>query len=247
MTLPGPNRFLTELTDASRALIAFHHAGGDALLFRRWRVLLPPDLLLAPVQLPGRGRRFGEALLRDPHAIAAMIARELTIAAPPALFLFGFSMGALLAYELARLLELQGGPHPTALIVAAAPPAHRPPKHPLLSSLPDQAFSAYIRSLGGTPDNAFTDPEVSQIFLPILRADVSLLENYDRTRASVLSIPIHALAGEADQNVSAEDVVGWRELTARSFTVKTLPGDHFFVRSEESALIAHLTALIADS
>ncbi len=105
--------------------------------------------------------------------------------------------------------------------------------------------------MGGTPDEAFAQPELLELILPILKADLTVCETYTCDTESPLDCPITALGGTEDPQVSATDLVAWQEQTSGEFSSHLIEGDHFFVRSrhEEVTQIvsAELAELVSDS
>ena len=189
------------------------------------------------MQLPGRESRFREApFTRMSDAVeqaAGVLERHLDL--PFALF--GHSMGAILCFELARLLRSRYGVGPIHLFVSArrAPqfPDPRPPLHPL----PDARFIAEIdRRYNGLPREVLANTELMELLLPMLRADVQMIETYAYEPDLPLDCPITAFGGLEDNDLRIEDLDGWRAHTNSHFEAKLFPGDHFFcsVRAERS-------------
>jgi surfactin synthase thioesterase subunit len=150
---------------------------------------------------------------------------------------FGHSLGALLAFELARQLERKGGPSPVHLFVSghAAPqiPDDRPPTY----NLPQEAFIDKLRAFGGTPDEVLAHDELMELLLPMLRADFQLSETYIYAAGEPLSCPITALGGVRDPYVTRDDLAAWCEQTESDFAVRMFPGDHFYLNSNGRELI----------
>jgi len=160
----------------------------------------------------------------------------------PLYVLAGHSLGALLAYEVARIMDREGTP-PELLVVSGrnAPTAglsHRP-----IHALPDDEFLAALDRLGGTPAPVLDRPDLIRVYLPALRADLRLAESYSRSPGPPLSVPIAAFAGRQDRLTDGPSVVGWARETAGAFELSILPGGHFL--SLEPAFGAALHARLA--
>lgn len=155
--------------------------------------------------------------------------------------LFGASMGTLIAFELARTFaDTPVGP-PARLLVAAHRGPHLPDPGPLLHRLPDAAFVQELQRLHGTPDDVLAHPELRALLLPLLRADFTLCETYRWRPGPPLACPIVAFGGQDDPEISRQDLAGWREHTRGAFTLRMLPGGHFFVQTARDALLAALS------
>jgi len=175
-------------------------------------------------------------------AMPALVADVLDAVAPaldlPFTF-FGHSMGAILAFELARALRRRGAPLPSLLVIAAHTAPHFEHRNPI-GDLPDVSFVTELRRLTGDGDDALRDPEIVELFLPILRADVTLCETYRWTEEPPLECPMVAFGGDEDTEVTPEDLSEWRLHTAGSFEVEIVAGGHFFVRTEVPSFLERL-------
>jgi medium-chain acyl-[acyl-carrier-protein] hydrolase len=154
--------------------------------------------------------------------------------------LFGHSMGALISSELARELCRQYGVNPVSVFVSSsrAPQLSRPSL--VIHTLPDKEFVAELCRLNGTPSEVLENDELMEIILPVLRADFALYENYVYEPDFRLDCPISAFGGLNDRRMTRCDLEGWQDQTSVFFSLKMFPGDHFFVNTTESLLLAAL-------
>jgi medium-chain acyl-[acyl-carrier-protein] hydrolase len=220
-------------SDARVRLLCFPYAGGGASAFRGWSSLLPAELEVCPVQLPGREARLREPALRDLPAAIALLREETRTLRRGRFAFFGHSLGALLAFELTRALRRAGEPAPTHLFVSGcgAPHVHEPESRSL-SDLSDEAFVAALRGFAGTPEAVLDNRELLTLVLPTLRADFALRDGYRCADEPPLALPITALGGEDDPHVSLHALGAWRVHTSRSFSLQRFPGGHFFFRDQ---------------
>jgi surfactin synthase thioesterase subunit len=180
--------------------------------------------------LPGREVRLGER----PMFTAEQIVEGLHTEVGPRLgetpfAIFGHSMGTLLGLEWARRIAADGLPGPKQLFVSGrnAPQALFP--HRGLHRLGDEAFVAELNTrYGGLPDGFLDDDELRGVFLPILRADITVVETYEFQAGERLRCPIMGFAGIDDQSVSEVGLEAWREITAGEFSWRRFSGDHFY-------------------
>jgi medium-chain acyl-[acyl-carrier-protein] hydrolase len=154
---------------------------------------------------------------------------------------FGHSMGALISFELARHLRRIHRQGPTRLFISA----HRAPQlqdsNAPLHDLPEPALIDMLSRLGGTPKAILQHTELMKVMLPILRADLALCESYIYVSEPPLDCPISVFGGEQDSLVSAQELGAWRDQTSDSFTLNMLPGDHFFLHSQQDSLLRMLS------
>lgn len=224
-------------------LICLPHAGGGTIEYRRWKGLLPADVDLNPVVLPGRETRFSESLVRRmSELVPAMIQGITPLIRRTPYILYGHSMGSWIGYELIRELRRLHRPLPAHLIVGARRAPHLPASRPPLFALPDAELIDEIdQRYGGIPDALRQNRELLSIFLPVLRGDFELLDTYAHTPAEPLPVPITALLGSEDATVSMAEVRAWREHTSEAFRVRPISGGHFFHRDakdETAAVVA---------
>lgn len=216
-------------------LYCLPYAGAGASVYRDWRGRLT-GVEVVPVHLPGRNGRIQERPYTDAGALVADLARAMEPRLHRPFAVFGHSMGALLAFELTRLLRGRGLPGPRVLFVsgAVAPQTRRAPKAPATT----RDLILRIRDLGGPGLDALKNPELLRLALPWLRADFELVDTYVYREQPPLDCPIHAFCGSRDGQVRMADVEGWLAQTSAGGTVRVLPGDHFFLDESRDALLA---------
>jgi pyochelin biosynthetic protein PchC len=224
-------------------LFCFPHAGGSPTAFRAWHRHVPDHVEVLAVCYPGRQDRMG-----DPFpASVGELATEITAAAEPLLdvpvALFGHSMGALVAYEVA--LTLSARP-PLRLFVSGCEAPGRFDRSELLTA-DDEALLSVVRRLGSSAAQALEIPALRRLVLPSIRADFRLLAGYRPDRVARLEIPIVACTGDRDPACRVPAVRSWSERTTSSFVLRVFPGDHFYLEPLESELLRHLQDhLLAD-
>ncbi len=224
-------------------LFCFPYAGGGVPVFRRWPEGLP-GVEVWVAQLPGRGSRFGEEPLTSMLTLVQELARHLPADDDERPFaFFGHSMGARAAFELARLLRRQGEALPVQLFVSGCPAPQLPHERPL-HILPKAAFLAELKRRGGIPQKMLakaevfgTLPELLDLLLPIVRADLTVYETAVYSSEPPLACPITAFGGRDDPLVSQEALAAWEEQTAGPFQMSFFAGDHFFLQTAERELL----------
>ncbi|WP_149536560.1 thioesterase II family protein [Siccirubricoccus phaeus] len=227
---------------AETLLVCFPFAGGSAAFYRPWmapaRAL---GLALLPVELPGRGFRRQEAPLRTAGALMAALGPALRRRLDRPFLLFGHSLGALLAFEAARHLRRRYALLPAALAVSGRHPPHlgRDPTG-FRHALPPPEFLQALQGLNGTAPELLTHPEFMALAEPALRADFAMTELYAYAPDAPLDCPLLALTGEADPEVSVQEMAGWARHGAAGFRLVTRPGDHFYLRDQAAEVLAQL-------
>ncbi len=220
---------------AAARLVCFPHAGGTANAFTALSAALPEDVELLAVQYPGRQDRRGEPCAQDLSELASGVAQALAGYDDRPLFLLGHSMGALVAFETARLLEERGTV--ARLFVSAARPPAQDWQEPDLSLVGDEELTAGLRRLGGIPEPLLADPEIAAEILRLLRADHRALLRHRCAPDTRVAAPVTVLLASADPKNSLEQMADWARHTAGGHEVAALSGGHFSLleRPGESA------------
>lgn len=225
---------------AAVRLFCLPYAGGGASAFRAWGRELPARIEVGAVQFPGRETRLREAPFHSMPALIRALADTLEGAAVRPYALFGHSMGALVAFELAREMRRRGVPGPVLLAASAHRAPDLPSPSPPLRHLPDDDLVAEMGRIQGTADALLQDPDVRACMLPLIRADFAVCETYVYEPDAPLECPVLALGGAGDPHVSRHELEGWREHTRAEFTLRLLHGGHFYLHTARSALLRHL-------
>lgn len=223
---------------ASQKLICFHHAGGNASLYYQWPASLPDSIELISVQLPGRGNRIAEPC----HVDMPELIEELYETVKPELdkpfAFFGYSMGGLVAYELARRFEKEGIVAKRVFAAAIrAPQVFHQTGRPKCSELADEALMAELRKLGGTPEEMFANRELWDLCSPIIRADYEVLDHYQHAPMPQLRSPLTVFGGDNDAEATPEALGAWKAVCSDDFRLRMYTGGHFFINSHLPSIL----------
>lgn len=209
-------------------LFCFAYAGGSSGVYRSWQSAPWPDVEVVTVELPGRGQRSHEAPFTQMPTLMAELVPALRGALDLPYVLFGYSLGALVAYDLAARLVERGARAPELLGVAACRPPHQHGRANWHRS-PDPELLRLSTELGREVGGELWNPELLRRRLPLLRADLELCERYDWPGWPALPCPIAAYAAERDELAPRQDVQAWRRYTRASFLSQVFEGGHFFL------------------
>ena len=227
-------------------LFCLPYAGGGAAVYRNWGQLAPDWLQICPIEFPGRGWRKAEPLATSLVSLAEAIAAALHPYAWAPYAIFGHSMGALLAYEVATRMDNSAKRQLCKLFVSGSRPPFVPPKRPPVSHLPNPEFIERLREMQGTPEEVLSHPELMELMLPVLRSDFAMCEQYCLQQPYRLHIPITVLAGEQDEDATETDMLPWSLLTRETFRSLRFAGTHFFVREQEAAIVQAISTELED-
>jgi surfactin synthase thioesterase subunit len=225
------------------ALFCFPHGGGGVSSFRDWQSAIGDQIDVVPVSLPGRERRIAEPLIPSIGALADALVQPALMRAGGACALFGHSMGALLAFELARRLTAAGRP-PALLAVSGSSAPQAITYTSRWSELTDEEFLDSVNSLGGVPDGLLDIPELREVILPVLRADYQACATYQYLPGPVLDIPVLVFGGQQDPYAPPPALEGWRDVTSGPGTIRIFSGGHFYITDHLAEVIATIRAAV---
>lgn len=226
-------------------LYCLPYAGGGAAGFHSWPDDLPEAVEIRCIQPPGRERRLWEPAFdrMAPLVNEALNALEHEFDGPFAFF--GHSMGALIAFELARELRRRSAPQPLHLFASGYRAPHVQDSLPAVLALDDQAFVREVdRRYGAIPEEVRENRELMELLLPGLRNDISICETYRFQQDAPLECPIDVFGG-VDDHLEIPDLEAWREHTRGAFGLTMLPGDHFFLRTAHAEMMRVLSSKLA--
>jgi medium-chain acyl-[acyl-carrier-protein] hydrolase len=230
--------------NATLRMFCLPYAGAGASVFNSWSDVFPDTIELIAVQLPGRESRYREPMFTDISETAKALAISIEPYLDRPYALFGYSMGALMAFELMRELRHRGALLPIQLFVAARRAPQNPPVCPPIAHLSLDRFLEMMRDCYDPPQAAWELPELLEILLPTLRSDISMCEGYIHRQEPPFECPIHAFAGRSDRCAPPEIVQAWREQTTGDFDMDVVEGTHFFINTTlekmQSAMVSRL-------
>jgi medium-chain acyl-[acyl-carrier-protein] hydrolase len=227
-------------------VFCFHCAGASAGQFREWIGWQPPKIEFAAIQLPGRELRRDETPYRRIGSLVEPLTAALTQHLDRPFAFFGHSMGALIAFEVARQLRRLGQPTPVHLFVAARPAPHLPNPYPAVDEMPDDKLLDVLRLYGGVSEETLLSRETMSWLLPTIRADFEMTRTYRYEYEPPLECPITAMHGTSDATCTESHILAWADQTEAAFQRVAFPGGHFFVRSRFREIVASISRALPE-
>ncbi|KAA9008556.1 thioesterase [Paenibacillus spiritus] len=229
---------------AKLRLFCFPYAGGTPAVYKEWGAALE-DIEVCAVQLPGRGMRMNEpAYVRVEPLVEALAEAMLPYLDRP-FALFGHSLGGLIAFQTARLLEERFRRSPVHLFISGRLPPHVPEEQ--VHHLSDPEFIQVLRDYNGTPQEVLNDPDLMSYFLPVLRSDFELSNTFRLEGRPQLFCPFSVYSGIDDSLVDPELLEQWERYTKYRFSLQMFPGDHFYLNADQAPLFDMLYNEVMDS
>ncbi|MBT5902108.1 MAG: thioesterase [Opitutaceae bacterium] len=213
------------------------YAGGGAAAWYPWASHVGPVAELVAIRLPARESRLAEPAATDLLTLSRDLATAIAPHTGEPYALGGHSMGALLAFEVARELRRRRSPPPVALIASGARAPDCPRTEPDLHHLPDDDFIREVdQRYQGIPPALLANREFLDLFLPALRGDLTAFETYRHHTEPPLDFPLLSLLGDRDPRVSPDQAQAWRTHTTSDFMSATFPAGHFFLPQQIAAV-----------
>ncbi|MEU9554319.1 thioesterase II family protein [Streptomyces fumanus] len=230
--------------DAPARLVCFPHAGGSASFYFPVSAALADDCDVTALQYPGRQDRRTEPNVDDIGVLADRIAPELVPLFDRPVVFFGHSMGAIVAFEVAR--RLQSGGRTPALLFASGRRAPSTRRVENVHQRDDDGLVAELKAMSGTDAQVLGDEELLRMVLPAIRSDYRAIETYGPVEATV-DCPITALIGDADPKATLEEAEAWRAHTTAGFHLQVFDGGHFYLSSRAAEVIAVVREALRDA
>jgi surfactin synthase thioesterase subunit len=221
-------------------VVCFPHAGGSASFYLPLSQALSAVVSVQAVQYPGRQDRRSERCIDDINELADRIFEAIGPLDDRPLVFFGHSMGAVLAFEVARRFEVQRNVVVRRLLASGrrAPSRYRDEN---VHRRDDEGIIAELNALGGTDPRLLHDDELLRLFLPTLRTDYRAIETYRHPQGVRLASPITSIVGTSDPKTSLDEANAWNEHTAADFDLQLFDGGHFYLNDHVSK-VAELIA-----
>lgn len=211
-------------------LFCLPYAGGSEAIYYKWRQFLGESIELSPIELKGRGKRYNQDFYIDINEAVNDIYDSIKDEIEENEYaIYGHSMGSLLAFELYYKISSMGKRKPTHIFFSGYSAPGSIKEREITYTLPDYDFMNKIIELGGTPQELMDNRELLDLFIPILKNDIKILENYTyKDREEKISCDISILNGSKD-SIKINEITEWRKHTSVKCNMYTFNGNHFFI------------------
>ena len=227
-------------------LICLPYAGGSGMVYNKWKHLVNPAIQVIPVELAGRGKRFKENFYENFEMAIEDVYKTIRSEVYDSEYaVFGHSMGSILAYELLIKLQLEGFHNPKTAIFSGRFPPYISKASEKLSNASDEKLKKVMSNLGGTPKELLLRDDLLEIFIPIIRNDYKIIENYEYKHSSYkFDFDIKVFYGEADDGIIPSDLIRWKESSTRSVDIIKFNGGHFYIHDEIETVVKNINNIL---
>lgn len=225
----------------NKLILSFPFAGASAQVFNCFQQYIPGDFNLSAVQYPGRGTLIDKPLIYKINDMIHFLQKDIMscFTRYQSIWIYGHSLGALIAYEmLSFLYRNKMRIEKCVLNIGACPSPSQIYTQEKIHHLPDNKFLEKLVKGNGLQKEFTSNKSLIEMYLPILRADFTMYETYHSVYSKEpLPIPIKVFAGKEDSGVHIKDLDDWNKLTASSYELTTVSGDHFFLNDQAEHII----------
>ncbi|MDC9613065.1 alpha/beta fold hydrolase [Xenorhabdus khoisanae] len=226
--------------EAGMQLIFLHHAGGSCFSYVELARKLPESIEVYCLELAGRGTRASVSFQTDAESVLSDIlasVKNLRLGEDKPLLLFGHSMGAELAYQLAYRLENEAPERKLGLVISArgcADPAD-------LKNKPHEEYSDnYVLNIleqcGGTPSDVLVNPELRSYVIETMRNDLILLDSLSKFPKVKLNAQIYVIGGRQDKRVPVSRLAEWERVLPAPIKQQVFTGGHFYLFNNDEVI-----------
>lgn len=228
----------------NKKLFIFPYAGGGVSSFREWKNYFN-DYALFVAQYPGRENRFNEKPITEFHSIIDNLYESVLkhISKDTIYYFFGHSFGAKVLYELLVRFKKNLINMPRGIIVSASRAPCYKEKNPI-HCMDDYSFVEELKRFSSIPSEIVENFNIMKNFIPCLRADFTLDETYFNSDVLKIDVPILALMGRYDKELTLEELLKWKEYTSKDFFCEHIDGEHMFIHTHMQKVIFNIENFI---
>lgn len=214
---------------ARTKLFILPHAGGNDLSYASMEKSLSPVFDCFTVCYPGRGRRYNDKFAKNiGELVEDCLSFFLSKQDGEDFFIMGHSFGALVAFECMWAMQSNNMALPVmSFLSGKSAPSHVSDsisKH----TMDDEQLIAYLKKLGGFPNDLADNQSFISFYLPIIRHDLALIENYEYKQRSQLNVPLVLINGTEDLEIKSSSIQAWQQETTEQCHFENMAGGHFF-------------------
>ncbi len=238
-------RWSESFSNVDNVLLCFPHAGGGSSFYRPW-LRAHNNLAIVPLQLPGREERGNEVPYKNMDILLDDILNCMHSFSGKNIYLFGHSMGAIIATALATTLKNKGQPLEHLFVSGSIAPHYRDPRKKLHHLDKEQLWEKVL-SFNGTPSEIACFPDLLLMMEKRLRADLELCENWSLPANEKMSCKLSVFYGDGDLFLNKSGLIGWQELVTQKASYHSFSGEHFYIKQHMLAVLDFIYQAIGDT
>lgn len=219
-----------------KQLFCITYAGGTAKFFDVLEKELADCYEVHALEYSGHGSRRNEPFYDNCESMFMDIAEQIRLLRKDVPYeIFGYSMGSLVAYEVAA--HYMGADQPGKIFVAAHEPPNIDSKGKYFAALNEEEFLEKMIEFGGIDERLVGNKRFLKIFFGPLRADYQYIMEY-QCREQIDRINCDIVVFYSEKDTRRVDMLKWDQFTCADIILYELEGNHFFLKNQEK-IIAH--------
>lgn len=230
-------------------LFCFTYAGGSASFYEQIEELLPKDIEVIKLEYAGHGTRRKEPFYADFDELAEDMYTQIAsrLSDGDAYALMGYSMGSISVAETLRRVIARGElPLPKHVFLAAHEPQTKVELRNYNSGELDELVKERTISFGAVPEKLIHNDSFWRMYLPIYRADYSIIGNYRFENLKLLTtVPVTVFYSESD--TPFRDMKEWTRYFVGPSEFIEYTGSHFFIQEHKKAMAEVILKYISDA
>ena len=215
-------------------LFLMPYAGASAMVYNQLRECIHPCIVTIVFEYKRRGIRSDEEFYNDIHEGVddAFCFLKQNLQEGENYAIFGHSMGGLFTYELLGRIEKENMKYPLHVFISSRRAPHlKRPQDKKYYLLPDQEFWEELIAIGGIDEDFIHDERIQSYFLPIIRSDYKLIEEYENQNMDIkINCNMTIIFAKNDLEVDKEEVIKWEAYGLKDIEMFAFDGGHFYFK-----------------
>ncbi len=227
---------IQDMKKKKNKLFLLPYAGSSVMTYLPWKKYMSENIEPVFLEMQGRGIKSEQKMAADFETVVNRLYQEMTSEITDENYvIFGHSMGSLLAYELYYKIVSEGFRLPEEIILSGRLAPELCIHMKKVSEYPEADFLKEVAVYGGLPEEIKKNKELRDYFVPIMRSDFKLIENYVYTnRHEMIHCNLTVLYGSKDYSTPSDEIVEWRKKAGKKFSCIEFPGGHFFCMDDSN-------------
>lgn len=227
-------------------LFCIPYAGGHKQIFYPLKDHINENIIVIPLELPGRGNRFKESLLSNIYDMAEDITQQIIAYNLKSYSILGYSLGAIVLYEVYYRLKKLDVNLPTNLFFCSMESLGNDSLSSNVKNMNTKEFKSFIFQKNGTPKEILENEELWNIFYPILKSDFMAIDSYpNKLYDNLINSNVNVFMGK-DDNIE-DDIYYWSNISQKAVNYNFFEGDHFFIHEDYKNLANKISEIIKNN
>lgn len=230
--------------DSEKVCVFIPFAGGSGLSFEALRRAVGDYMPVIGVTYNGRYQKNVTPAPGTVEAMANEVIALIDNQAAREVIVFGYSLGAIVAYEVARRKH-EFGTRLISLVVAACRAPHLFNCAQVTLDESEEVFVQTVSRFGAIPDFMLKHSAAKARMLPSLIKDFHAAAKYRHIPGEPLDVPMMVLGGKEDPFAPIQDVIAWKEHSHNFVRLEFFEGSHFFLTQHIPAITQLITEFVS--